>query len=96
MSKGSGIFSVGKMVQIDVVHYWVKLNKNDAEVEGHTASFAEERPINRYDCGEKILFVYPVHKGNNDYNVGWQYIRFFLFYSHCLSGNITEPSRENF
>lgn len=46
------------MAQIAVVHYWVKLNTNDAEVEGHTASFSEERPMGRYDCGEKnIIWV---------------------------------------
>lgn len=82
------------MAQIDLVHYRVKLNKIDVEVEEHTVSFAEERPISGYDCGEKISFVYLVYKGNGDYNLGWEYVRGFLF--HSLSGNVTGHSGENF
>ena len=85
LSESSGNFTVGKMAQISLVHYWVKLNKNDIEVGEPTASFAEERPLSAYDCGKKISFVYLVHKGNNCCNLGWEYI--WCFALHCLSGN---------
>lgn len=63
-------------------------------MEGNTASFVMETPISGYNCGEKKSFVFLVHKGNDDYNLGGEFVRYFSFY--CLSGNITGKSRDIF
>lgn len=74
------------MVYIDRVYYWIKLNKNYVEMEGYIVCFIREIFISGYDCGEEKLFVFFVYKGNDDYKLSWEYVRFFLFY--CFLGNI--------